>query len=599
MSDDIALKRFGKYLILDHLVDGGMAKICRGRYLGEGIDKIVAIKMIRPEQSNNESFKAMFMDEVKVSFKLQHPNVVQTYDYGQYKGQFYVAMEYCDGKNLRDYTNKLKEGGFVFPLEISVYIISQASQGLYYAHTLTDKLKGIDLNIIHRDISPHNIILTYDGAVKIIDFGIAKTDSNSEVTQAGTIKGKMSYLAPEYLEGEELDHRYDQFCLGATLWEILCSRKLFDAPTEIAILKEIQKCEVPIPSSINPKVPKELDEIVLKSLSKDRKKRFQDLNEMNKALTKFLYKYKQDFNASDVSLFAKNLFQKQIKEDREKFFVYGKIDIGPYLHQLKKEESSGKTKSFSQKQVFFELEEREATKSNLSLENVNNQTEARAKKPHMTTSHQKTTTKKRNNLLPVKLVVGLCLAGALFLDKDTLLDGLVAGGEEGQESHKEREGPLGYVTLSNIDRYTQRVFVNGKKQKINFLKQVQVPLDRDFTLRIETPGRAHFVTRMTVKTQENEKTISIAETKRAAYGYLITSTNCAKGVIEFSLFGEKRQEPLPISTPLAFPLTGSGDGRFLASAHEIVFVREDGIKVKKTIDLKRAQDTVDLCQLLR
>ena len=184
-------------------------------------------------------------------------------------------------------------------------------------------------------------MLTYDGAIKIIDFGIAKSQSNSEATQAGTIKGKLSYLAPEYLDGLELDARYDQFALGITLWEMLCSHKLFKENNDLAVLKKIQQCKIPIPSSINPNVPKELDEIVLKALSKDRTKRFDNLDQMNRALMKFLYAKFPDFNATDLSYFSQELFRDEIKADREKMFEFGKIDIKPYLDDLRKELESG------------------------------------------------------------------------------------------------------------------------------------------------------------------------------------------------------------------------------------------------------------------
>lgn len=341
MADSVKRERFGRYLILDHLVDGGMAKICRARFLGEQADKVVAIKMVQQQFSKDEAFKTMFMDEIKVTFGLLHPNIIQTYDYGMNKGQLFVAMEYCDGRNLKEYLDKLKERKFVFPVEISTYIISQACQGLYYAHTFRDKLTGQEANIIHRDISPHNIMLTYDGAVKIIDFGIAKSQTNSESTQAGTIKGKLSYLAPEYLEGLELDPRYDQFALGITLWEMLCSRKLFKENNDLAVLKKIQECKIPVPSSINPNVPKELDEIVLKALSKNRSKRYENLDQMNRALMKFLYAKYPDFNATDLSYFAQELFRDEIKKDREKMFEFGKVDIRPYLDDMKREQERG------------------------------------------------------------------------------------------------------------------------------------------------------------------------------------------------------------------------------------------------------------------
>ncbi len=380
-------ERFGRYLILDHLVDGGMAKICRARFLGEQADKVVAIKMVQSRFSKDEAFKKMFMSEIKVTFGLLHPNIVQTYDYGLHNKRLFVAMEYCDGRNLKEYLDRLKQKKFVFPVEISIYIISQVCQGLHYAHTYTDKLSGKSANIIHRDISPHNVMLTYDGAVKVIDFGIAKADTNEDETQVGTIKGKISYLAPEYIEGLELDHRYDQFAVGITLWEMLCSRKLFKASNDLAVLKKIQECKIPAPSSVNPNVSRELDEIVLKALHSDRSKRFENMDQLNRSLIKFLYANYPDFNASDLSYFAKELFKEEIKKDREKLFEYGKIDIKPYLEDLRSEQDGvggsrnseevtgsfsdsnkkpTQTKTRKQEQVLdFGFEEGDSTRSNL------------------------------------------------------------------------------------------------------------------------------------------------------------------------------------------------------------------------------------------
>lgn len=388
---DIKLQRFGRYLILDHLVDGGMAKICRARYLGEQADKIVAIKMIQSQYSLDPSFKKMFMDEIKVAFGLIHPNIAQTYDYGILDGRLYTAMEYVDGKNLKQFLDRLKDRKYVFPVEISTFITSQVCQGLTYAHHFNDKLTGKILNIIHRDISPHNIMITYDGAVKVIDFGIAKAETNSEETKAGTIKGKLSYLAPEYLEGMELDHRYDQFAVGITLWELLCSRKLFNASNELAILKKIQECKVPIPSTINPNVPKELDQIVMKSLSKDRNLRFQNMDQFNRALVKFLYSNYPDFNATDLNYFAKELFKDDIKEDKEKLYKYGKIDITAYLQDLKNEmerntspsdsapakteKSEDSTAPVREKAILLDLGEEVSDKSKISKSNLSLETE--------------------------------------------------------------------------------------------------------------------------------------------------------------------------------------------------------------------------------
>lgn len=349
MSEQKKFQRFGKYLILDHLVDGGMAKICRARYLGEQANKVVAIKMVQPQFSNDEAFVRMFQDELNITFGMLHPNIMQVYDYGKTNGQLYTAMEYIHGANLKQYLDRLKERKVVFPVEISCYIISQVCLGLHYAHTFTDKLTGKPYNIVHRDISPHNIMLTYDGAVKVIDFGIAKANTNSEATQAGTIKGKLSYLAPEYLEGLELDARYDEFAVGITLWELLCSRKLFQANNDLAVLKQIQACKIVPPSTINPSVPKELDTIVMKALSKDRAHRYDNLDQMNRALVKFLYSQYPDFNASDLNTFAEDLFKKEIETDREKFVTYGQIDVQAYIEEMKNEES--RTSKISKKEA--------------------------------------------------------------------------------------------------------------------------------------------------------------------------------------------------------------------------------------------------------
>lgn len=342
-------QRFGKYLILDHLVDGGMAKICRARYLGEQANKMVAVKMVQPQFSNDEAFARMFQDELNITFGMVHPNIMQVYDYGKTNGQLYTAMEYIHGANLKQYLDRLKEKKVVFPVEISCYIISQVCLGLHYAHTFTDKLTGKPYNIVHRDISPHNIMLTYDGAVKVIDFGIAKANTNSEATQAGTIKGKLSYLAPEYLDGLELDARYDEFAVGITLWEMLCSRKLFQANNDLAVLKQIQACKITPPSEINPSVPKELDAIVMKALSKDRSHRYENLDQLNRALVRFLYSTYPDFNASDLKVFAFDLFKAEIEKDQKKFVEYGSIDIVPFIEDLKQEES--RTGKISRKEM--------------------------------------------------------------------------------------------------------------------------------------------------------------------------------------------------------------------------------------------------------
>jgi serine/threonine protein kinase len=672
-------ERFGRYLILDHLVDGGMAKICRARFLGEQADKVVAIKMIQPQYSADESFKTMFMDEIKVTFGLLHPNIVQTYDYGIHKDQLFVAMEYCDGRNLKEYLDRLRQKKFVFPVEISVYIISQVCQGLHYSHTFTDKLTGKDAHIVHRDISPHNIMLTYDGSVKIIDFGIAKANTNSEATQAGTIKGKLSYLAPEYLDGLTLDARYDMFAVGITLWEMLCSRKLFKAANDLAVLKKIQECKIPPPSKINPNVPKELDDIVLQALKKDRNKRFENMDQLNRALIKFLYANYPDFNSSDLSYFAKELFKDEIKKDREKLFEFGKINIKPFLNDWKNEQEGGTRKSApdpsdapqaeatgtntrKQEQVLdFGFEDETATKTGLSRRKaaakstpaqrvkagddklkVNSlapkkrkvaelppsqmgATKSKVKKRKKADSGTSTTSISisKKNSGPIKLLA-MCAVFALIghfgrndipVLKEYIGDRVPASVVEPAKPvvpvKKKPAEDIGTVRdqlrkgirISNFDGQIHKVFVDGIEKKPDFLKKINIPINKEIVLRVERAGFRHFVKRLKITNQDSVK-ITIPDLPQENFGYLYVSRGCQiRGRLSFSLYGEDRMENVPLRSPLGIAFPVNGDGRHPANAdgkaNFEVYFQKIGTKIKRKIkfSFKNDDDRIDLCGL--
>ncbi|MBK23459.1 MAG: hypothetical protein CME70_05575 [Halobacteriovorax sp.] len=680
-------ERFGKYLILDHLVDGGMAKICRAKFLGEQASKVVAIKMVQPQFSKDESFKTMFMDEVKLTFGLLHPNIIQTYDYGMHNDQLFVAMEYCDGRNLKEYLDKLKQRKFVFPVEITVYIITQICQGLHYAHTYTDKLTGKEANIVHRDISPHNVMLTYEGAVKVIDFGIAKAESNSEATQAGTIKGKLSYLAPEYLEGMELDPRYDLFAVGITMWEMLCSRKLFKAANDLAVLKKIQECKVPPPSSINPNVPKELDEIVLKSLHRDRTKRYENMDQLNRALIKFLYAHYPEFNATDLQYFAKELFKEEIKRDREKLFEFGKIDLTPFLQDLKRESEGGtaapaaavggmsvdvpgapKAKA-REAELDFGFEEestKSRTKSRLSKRNSNSnpdktaekvdladkfgeggvvadgnnlkieattigrvkrsdfgatkgeKTEKRARKG--TSTHTRKVKLKKKKKSKKSVYAAAVAIAVVFFGYDYAPEPIKAKIATilGEEPVKVNPGPKpasvdkkddsedvttlvkvedGKVRLEGFDKHKQRLYINGKETSVDFMRSFTIPVGKEVVVRIQSPGKKHFVTNLTVEKGE-EKVLEVPEMESEFYGYLTMSRACIAGKMFFTVYGETRTEELPIKGRISFP---SPSGREPASekSYEITYQRAgDNLQRKATVTFKSEEEKVDLCELL-
>jgi serine/threonine-protein kinase len=320
MSSEV-LKKFGRYFLLDLIAQGGMAEIYRARLAAkDGAGRLVVVKRIQAGFGGNAEFLQMFKSEIKVTMGLNHQNIVQVYDFGEEQSQPFITMELVDGKNLRQLLNRFRELGQSFPVELAAHIVEQAASGLHYAHTYKDKISGDALNVVHRDISPQNILISYDGSVKIIDFGIAKATTNSEHTRAGVIKGKPSYLAPEQISGDPLDGRTDLFALGTVFWELLVGKKLFAGDNDLAVLKMIESCSTTVrpPSELNPNVPKELDAIVLKLLAKSPEKRPQTGEELQRTLRRFLNAYAPDFSASDLSHVSKELFQREIVEDRKK-----------------------------------------------------------------------------------------------------------------------------------------------------------------------------------------------------------------------------------------------------------------------------------------
>ncbi|MCM0605747.1 MAG: serine/threonine protein kinase [Xanthomonadaceae bacterium] len=321
MSEE-SLKKFGRYLLLDRIAQGGMAEIFRARMnSAQGAGRVVVIKRIITAQGDNEEFKKMFDDELNLTANFNHPNVIQLYDWGIEKTQPYISMEYIDGKNIRQVGNKFIEKGQKIPIDLAVFLIEQSALGLNYAHAFKNKLTGEAFNVVHRDISPQNILVAFEGSVKVIDFGVAKATTNGEATKAGVIKGKLSYLSPEQIACEILDGRSDLFALGIVCWELLTAKKLFSAPgeNEYAVLKQIENCDAHIkpPSTFNPEVPKELDDIVMKALAKNRDYRYANCGEFAKALRKFLNGVAPDFDQNVLSVTMKDMFKDQIVEDRK------------------------------------------------------------------------------------------------------------------------------------------------------------------------------------------------------------------------------------------------------------------------------------------
>ena len=286
VDTNIVGERFGKYLILGELAVGGMAEVFLGVHRGlEGFQKSVVIKRVLPAFSSNPSFVQMFVDEARLAARLEHPNIVRTYEFGEVGGQYFTVMEYLPGEDLAKTLDKLAFARQQMPLHLAAGIVANVCSGLHFAHQLTDT-SGRPLSLIHRDINPANVIVTYTGEVKIIDFGVAKT--NTSETQTGTIKGKVAYMSPEQLLARGVDQRSDVFSTGVVLWELLTGRPLFMRDNEGATLYAIMNEPIRLPSRYRADVPHALDKITMRALARTPADRYDSAEEMGMDLEKFL-----------------------------------------------------------------------------------------------------------------------------------------------------------------------------------------------------------------------------------------------------------------------------------------------------------------------
>lgn len=309
-------ERCGKYELIEKLASGGMADIFLGRtLLADGICKFVAVKRIQSRFSNNQKFQNMFREEAKVAINLKNNNIVSTLDFGFENEQYYLVMDFVEGVTLKQLSNEMKRENKTFTLDQVLYLVKEVAAGLDYAHHATDTKTGKSLNLIHRDMSPHNVMVSFGGDVKIIDFGIAKIDdSEQSKSEAGSLRGKCRYMSPEQVECEELDGRSDIFSLGIILWELLANDQLFNDKSELKILQRVKACEIPPIRRINPSVPIELSNIISKALSKDRDLRYQNAADLSKDLNILLPKMNPHFSKKEFGNFIKVILQSQFSE---------------------------------------------------------------------------------------------------------------------------------------------------------------------------------------------------------------------------------------------------------------------------------------------
>ncbi len=309
--------RFGKYVLLNRIAVGGMAEIFLARQEGlEGFEKTICIKRIRPHLSSQPNFVRMFLNEAKLAAQLNHPNIVQIYDLGRINDSYFIAMEYISGRDMSRIIPKAEKADIPFPMIYALKIGSNCCEGMYYAHTKTDAY-GNPLNIVHRDLTPENVLVGFNGTVKIVDFGIAKASTQLGQTRAGEIKGKLSYMSPEQAMGHQLDHRSDIFSLGAVMYEWITGYRLFTGENEMAILKSIIDGKIYPPSYFKEDVPEQVERILMKALSKDREERYQSAWELQFDIDTFVAS--NDFTPSNIHLanFLKQIFSDEIEQEKD------------------------------------------------------------------------------------------------------------------------------------------------------------------------------------------------------------------------------------------------------------------------------------------
>lgn len=279
---------FGKYLLLGQVAVGGMAEIYKARYADPSMPQIeIAVKRILPSYTEDESFVTMFKDEGNIAQRLDHPNIVKVYEVGEVNNDWYIAMEYIRGTDIRILSDACEKYGKRFTATQIARVMCETAKALDYAHKRTDD-SGNPLNIVHRDCTPHNIMVSQDGEVKLMDFGIAKAASRATKTRVGTVKGKSSYMSPEQARGKQLDGRSDMFTLGTVSWELLTGHRLFKASSDFEILTKVLKAELIHPSDLDSKIPRELGDIIMKTLERERDKRYADCGELANALENWI-----------------------------------------------------------------------------------------------------------------------------------------------------------------------------------------------------------------------------------------------------------------------------------------------------------------------
>jgi len=309
----------GRYRLVEEIGIGGMASVYLARMDGAGgFQKWVALKRVHPHLVEDEHFIRMFLDEARIAASISHPNVAQVFDLGSEGNTHWIAMEYLHGEPLRELMRHNADIGRPMRPELAARIVADAAEGLHAAHELRGK-NGEPLNLVHRDVTPHNLFITYDGVVKVVDFGIAKVAGRLASTRAGTLKGKIAYMAPEQIRGRDVDRRADIFALGVVLWELTTNRRLFRTDSDLETVERVQRCIVPPPSSVlqHDEYPVELESIVMRCLRRDRDERYSSARDLSRALHQYLMAAGEFVTPAEIGAYVTNVFADRIAQREE------------------------------------------------------------------------------------------------------------------------------------------------------------------------------------------------------------------------------------------------------------------------------------------
>src|SRR3569623_3298297 len=329
---------FGKYFLLGLIARGGMAEVYRAREQANPTKRLLAVKVMRPQLAREARFIDMFNREGKLAMMLRNRCIVETLEIGQHDGRHYISMEYIGGRDLTQVLRRCQETQQRIPVPHAVFIAARIAEGLHFAHTLAGP-DGRPLNIVNRDVSPSNVRLSYDGDVKLLDFGIAQALMKF-TSEIGILKGKFSYMSPEQIRGMPLDARTDVFSAGIILHEMLPTEKQFRGDTEIALKEKVRKAEVPPPSNFNRRVTPELDAISLKALARDVADRYQTAAQRAADLDALIAGYR--FDPKELRQFMRQLFRKEYQKEIEDTQLA--LDAEPgFVAQIHRAPTSGAT----------------------------------------------------------------------------------------------------------------------------------------------------------------------------------------------------------------------------------------------------------------